>query len=95
MQGLAKLGAYAVQRPGMILQLLKFWAGFLKPHPGGTKQSEHDYDDDLVNGVQYLLSGLDPATRATFQHYPASAAAGAAAGAAFVFAPARAAAAAF
>ncbi len=64
-RGLATLAAYAVQRPDMLVRLLRFWS-FALPIVGKGRRNEHDYDDDVVNGVQHLLDGLDPAVRRAF-----------------------------
>jgi hypothetical protein len=74
--GLARLAAYAVQRPDMLMKLLEFWS-FAIPVIGRGKKNDHDYDDDIANGVQHLLAGLDPATRAAYRAHrdPRSAAA--------------------
>ena len=60
--GLARLAGYAVQRPDMLVKLLKFWS-FALPVIGKGKKNDHDYDDDFANGVLHLLGGLDAATR--------------------------------
>ena len=66
--GLTRLAGYAVQRPDMLAKLIKFWS-FALPVIGKGKKNDHDYDDDIANGVQHLLGGLDPATRAAFKRY--------------------------
>ena len=60
--GLAILGSYAVQRPDMVVKLLRA-ISFAIPVIGGEQRNAHDYDDDLGNGVAFLLAGLSPATR--------------------------------
>jgi hypothetical protein len=64
--GLTRLAGYAVQRPDMLAKLIKFWS-FALPVIGKGRKNDHDYDDDIANGVQHLLAGLDPATRAAFK----------------------------
>ncbi|MCW2922510.1 MAG: hypothetical protein JWL76_2384 [Thermoleophilia bacterium] len=66
--GLAQIAAYAVQRPDMLVKLIRFWS-YALPIVGKGKKNDHDYDDDLANGIQHLLGGLDPATRAAFQRH--------------------------
>lgn len=66
--GLARIAGYAVQRPDMLAKLIKFWS-FALPVIGKGKKNDHDYDDDLANGIQHLLGGLDAATRAAFKRH--------------------------
>lgn len=66
--GLSRLAAYAVQRPDMLMKLLEFWS-FALPIVGKGKQNAHDYDDDIVHGVDFLLEGLDPRTRAAYRRH--------------------------
>ncbi len=68
--GLTQLAGYAVQRPDMLVKLIKFWS-FALPVIGRGKKNDHDYDDDIANGVQHLLAGLDAKTRAAFRRYGA------------------------
>lgn len=64
--GLAQLAGYAVQRPDMLFKLLKFWS-FALPVVGKGRKNEHDYEDDVPNGIRFLLGGLDLATRERFR----------------------------
>lgn len=66
--GLTQIAAYAVQRPDMLVKLIKFWS-FALPGIGKGRKNDHDYDDDIANGVQHLLAGLDVATRASFKRH--------------------------
>lgn len=64
--GLSRLVGYAVQRPDMLLNLVKFWS-FALPVVGRGRMSDHDYEDDMASGIRHLLDGLDPTTRAAFR----------------------------
>jgi hypothetical protein len=63
--GLARIAGYAVQRPDMLLKLLKFWM-FAIPGLGKTHPNQHDYDDDIEHGIEFLVAGLDARTRTAF-----------------------------
>jgi hypothetical protein len=66
--GLVKIAGYAVQRPDMVVKLLKFWS-FALPVIGNGQKNEHDYDDDIANGVQHLLGGLSKPDRVAYTSY--------------------------
>lgn len=66
--GLFRLASYAIQRPDMLVKLVKFWT-FAMPVIGRDHQSDHDYDDDIPGGVTHLLDALDPDDREAFVSY--------------------------
>ena len=67
--GLDQIAGYAVQNPAMVRKLITFWGDYLRPASGAGKRNDHDYDDDIANGVQHLLGGLDPHARRAMQRY--------------------------